>query len=197
MIVGGFDLSMTGAGVVYVDTLTRMIQPNLLRSKPGPRSPTPAHKGRKPDRGIFPVWDRAARIDRLAAQIAFSLPNVIDLAVIEAPSFASVGGFPHERSGLWWKVVTHLAGRCQVVEVAPSSRAKYATGSGSAGKASVVAAMVDRYSLSYRDDNLVDATALAAMGCRHLGYPLETNLPASHLDAMNGVLWPSLKGSTA
>lgn len=195
MIVGGFDLSMTGAGVVYVDPSSGVIQPNLFKSKPGPRSPTPAHKGRKKDRGIFPVWDRAARIEQLATTILFSMPEDLTLAVVEAPSFASVGGFPHERSGLWWKVVTQLAIHCPVVEVAPTSRAKYATGSGAAAKASVVDAMVARYALSYRDDNMVDATVLAAMGCRFLGAPLDSNLPDSHLDAMNGVLWPTMKGT--
>ena len=55
--------------------------------------------------------------------------------------------------------------------------------------------MVERYRLPFRDNNMVDGLALAAMGARHLGCPLETSLPSTHLDAMNGVLWPTMKGT--
>jgi crossover junction endodeoxyribonuclease RuvC len=39
-------------------------------------------------------------------------------------------------------------------------------------------------------NDVADALVLAAIGCRHLGSPLEESLPANHLAAMNKIRWP-------
>lgn len=195
LIVGGFDLSLTGSGTAYLDTDSTTWTAQLHKSKPGARHATPGHKGRKRDMGIFPIWDRTTRIALVASSILASVPDDLDLAIIEAPAFSRIGGFQHERSGLFWIVATTLAAVCQVVEVAPTGRALYATGSGAADKKAVVAAAVPRYRLPFTNDNMVDAAVLATMGARAAGHPLEMSLPASNLSAMNGVLWPTMKGT--
>lgn len=192
MIVLGLDLSLTGSGVALLDPALGVGKASVHRvgSRPGGRVPSPGHKGRKPDRGIFPVMQRAERIDDLAHRI-FDVwqPRPLTLAVVEAPSFNSLHGHPHERSGLFWRVVCDLLDHgVPVVEVPPRSRAMYATGNGAADKKSVVAAMLEQHQLSFTDDNLVDAIVLALMGCRQLGRPADETLP--HTDAaMGGVYW--------
>jgi len=189
MIVGGFDLSLTATGVAYLDTQERSITPFLFKSKPGARVPSPGHKGKKRDPGIFPVMERAQRIRDHAHKIIHSGRKMFDLAVIEAPSYASKFGRPHERSGLAWFVTIALWERgIPVVEVPPRSRAMYATGDGSADKAAVVAAMQKKHILSFSDDNIIDAIVLAEMGCRAAGHPFDAYLP--HMDAaLGGVYW--------
>lgn len=96
------------------------------------------------------------------------------LVVIEAPAFTRQGGMRHERSGLWWLLVAASLGEgCRVVEVSPTARARYATGRGNAGKAEVVLAVVERYGLWPANDNEADAIALAALGMRLAGLPIE------------------------
>lgn len=193
MIVVGLDLSLTNAGVVVLDTETQEISESLHSSKPGKRvtlDPVAAGRKLKP---IYPVTDRAERLLMLADSILGALPPVIDLAVVEAPSFASIGGFTHERSGLYWMIMTQLVQHCEIAEVAPRTRAVYATGKGGADKMSVVDAILTRHELSFDNDNLIDAFVLACMGARSLGYPIEDDLPQEQQDAMKSVYWHKRK----
>jgi crossover junction endodeoxyribonuclease RuvC len=118
-----------------------------------------------------------------------------DLIVIEAPSFGSQYGHPHDRSGLWWMVMDmFISMGFQVAQVPPTVRAKYGTGKGNAPKDLVLTDVVRRYTdlpTSITKNDEADALILAAMGSRSLGQPVEDSLPAPHLAAMAGVMWPS------
>lgn len=107
-----------------------------------------------------------------------------DLVVLEAPSYGSKGGSAHDRAGLWWLVVSALMHRgIRVVEVAPSTRAKYATGNGRADKDAVLTAAVRRLAIHVSNNNAADAAWLCAIGHDLLGDPL-LELPATHRAAL-------------
>jgi hypothetical protein len=98
----------------------------------------------------------------------------------------------HDRSGLWWLVVNGLfANDVPVVEITPNQRAKYATGKGTDDKDKVLAAVIRRYpDVDVTGNDVADALALAAMGRRRLGRPLEESLPKPNLEVMDKVRWP-------
>lgn len=114
-----------------------------------------------------------------------------DLVVVEGLAYASKSPHATERAGLWWLVVSSLLRReVPVAVVAPTARAKYATGKGNAGKDAVLAAVVRRYpQVEVTGNDEADAVVLAAMGARHLGQPID-HLPTTHTDAMAKVAWP-------
>jgi crossover junction endodeoxyribonuclease RuvC len=116
------------------------------------------------------------------------------LAVIEGPSYGSQGNQRghHERAGLWWMVVDMLErGEIPYAVASPSARAKYATGKGNASKDAVLAAVIRRYpDVEVTSNDQADALVLAAMGARHLGLPIESSLPATHILATSAVDWP-------
>ncbi|HET6917068.1 MAG TPA: hypothetical protein VFH56_13330, partial [Acidimicrobiales bacterium] len=152
-VVIGLDLSLTATGFAADGTL------RTIRST-----------GRAGD----DLTARLARLDRLTGAIAGEVARVANEAgrervvvVIEAPAFSRTTGHQHDRSGLWWLVVSELASwdGVDVVEVSPTARAKYATGKGNAGKAAVVSAVSHRYEVTFTDDNTADAFVLRAMGC--------------------------------
>lgn len=116
------------------------------------------------------------------------------LAVIESPSFGSVHGSAHDRSGLWWGTVRALFRRhIAVAQVSPMQRAKYGTGKGNSAKGAVHMEVKETYG---RDDlpiftnDEADAVLLAAMGARHFGEIVEEYLTDMHLAAMDKVVWP-------
>lgn len=112
------------------------------------------------------------------------------LVIIEGPSFGSVNGHPHDRSGLWWGMVSWLVANYSVVEIPPTCRMKYATGKGQAKKDVVLAAAIKRYpNADITSNDVADATILCAMGSRHLGFPVEESLPLTHLAGMDKVHW--------
>lgn len=119
-------------------------------------------------------------------------PRLPDLIVVEGPSYRSHGTYFHETAGLWWNV-THMlwASGAPYAMVAPTARAKYATGTGAASKDGVLLAVARRYrDVEMANNNESDALILAAMGARHLGHPIEPSLPLTHTLAMNKVAWP-------
>lgn len=115
------------------------------------------------------------------------------LTVIEAPALSRGGqGQFVERCGLYWMLVDQLCARGPVVAVTPRGRAKYATGNGNAAKPAVVAAVRASFpGVAIPDDNVADALALAAMGARYLGSPIDGDLTVQHLAAMSAPDWPS------
>lgn len=118
----------------------------------------------------------AARMKRLSWIKRSALARLVpgSLMVIEAPAYSRSQGSRHERSGLWWLIVDLATEKgSRAVEVSPTARAKYATGRGNASKAEVVAAVSARYGVVPANDNEADAIALAALGFRLAGFPIE------------------------
>src|SRR4051812_18705724 len=110
--VVGLDLSLTGTGVAVIE-------------------------GRSITTGVFgatghndaTLVERHRRLNHLADQIMYQVaPGMTrpDLVVIEGPSYSTVGGHTHDRSGLWWLVVNRLFDLgLPVLEVRPNLRCKY------------------------------------------------------------------------
>lgn len=171
MRVVGLDPSLTGFGVALVED------------------------GRVLDARRLPVGTSRGhvRLERLLDALA-PLTVGAHLAVIEGPSFRSASVAQtghHERAGLWWLLAHAMwIDATPYAVVAPATRAKYATGSGTAGKADVVAAVSARWGIgTVVDDNVADALVLAAMGARALGEPVDVDPPERALLAMEAVDW--------
>lgn len=170
--VVGIDLSLTSTGVVTIRD--GIVTIDRIQSKGAAKAS---------------LNERAERLYKLSVEVTRHAQRG-DLVVIEGPAFSRSNPGMHDRSGLWWLVVDNLHDVCDVVEVAPSARAKYATGKGNAGKDEVLAAVVRRYpDAPVANNDEADALVLAAMGARHLGAAID-DLPAAHLTGMSKVRWP-------
>lgn len=182
MIVVGIDASLTGMGLATV----------------GAGEPYAEVVGRKGKRSE-PLEMRAARQDALlAAARRHIITASPDLVAIEAPAFGTPGGSTWDRAGLWWGLIQIARGRgVPVVEIAPRTRALYATGDGNAGKPAVLSGVQATLSLSYDEENMIDATVLALIGARWLGSPIDGPLQAHQTRAMASIAWPTMKGRTA
>ena len=180
MIVAGIDPSLTSTGVAVVDTQDRLTI----------ATHTVASKGRR-DASWRERWERG--VD-LAADIGALVPRDSELVVVEAPTLSQGRQGGHlDRHGLWWALYGNLTRAGHDVLVVPaSSRAKYATGRGNAGKDEVLLAVSRRYPQApIVNNDQADAVALAAMGARLLGEPIEDSLPKAHLDALAKLALPT------
>lgn len=145
-------------------------------------------KGKKTD-----TWyDRAMRLESLTHSASCCVPQS-SLVVIEGPSYGSVGGSAHDRSGFWWLLFSRLLEiNCEIIPVSPAQRMIYATGSGRASKDQVLAATVKRHpGIDVTGNDEADATLLMAMGKRLLGEPIDGQIPVSHLRAMDKIVRPT------
>jgi Holliday junction resolvasome RuvABC endonuclease subunit len=137
------------------------------------------------------------RIHSLCTELLLEVDrDAPDLVVMEGPSLGSKGAGTWDRAGLWWLVYDGLHRQGQTVAVAPPANVKiYATGKGGgadASKDAVLLAAARRYKdAPISNNNEADAIVLAAMGCRHLGHPVEKSLPTTHLRALTGCQWPT------
>lgn len=181
--VVGLDLSLTKTGLARVlvqDGAAPAIRLAEVTSKP-PKPETLA--------------TRSQRLHRITSDL-LALFGRPDLAVVEGPAYLSDVGKAHDRSGLWWALVSRLChAGVPVAEVPPSTLKVYATGKGggaAASKDAVLAAMIHRHpTAGITGNDTADALALAAMGARALGHPIEPRQPARDcLRAMNAVHWP-------
>ena len=187
LVVAGLDLSLTSTGVALaqIDWVgsTSVTRPWATRV----RSTGTAGAS---------LADRWGRLDGLVQEVIERLyaSTIPDLVVVEGPSYGQARqGGQHDRAGLWWLLMQELHLRhIPAVEVPPACRAKYATGRGNAAKDEVLAAVIRRYpGFEIAGNDVADAVILAAMGCRALGWPIES-LPIPHLTAMEKVRWPGL-----
>ncbi|GMA31586.1 crossover junction endodeoxyribonuclease RuvC [Litorihabitans aurantiacus] len=162
----GIDPSLTSTGIAVVDTV-RGITTHRVRSK-GAKDATLA--------------ERARRLRHLADDvITITTAGITALVVIESPAYSNSLGSMHDRSGLWWLLVNELRSQgIPVLEVPPTTRAKYATGRGNAGKDEVLAAVIRRHpDVDVTGNDIADALTLAAIGARLTGYHLEATIPAA------------------
>lgn len=167
--VVGLDLSLTSTGIAVHGAIPDWA--GTIKSK-----------GTKAD-----TWEmRRQRIDGIVGRVIPPIPEGA-LVVVEAPSYGSTTGSAHDRSGLWWITFDTLTALgYTVLPVAPTVRAKYATGKGNAGKDAVLAAAVRRYpGIEIDDNNVADAVVLMAIGCRLLGEPIDDPMPAANLTALD------------
>lgn len=114
-------------------------------------------------------WIRSTILGRLAG---------VDHVVVEGLSYGSHTPSALERAGLWHLVMVAIDARgIGWTEVAPKSRAKYATGNGNAGKDEVLAAAIKRLPQAVRNNDEADASWLCAIGYDLRGRPI-CDLPA-------------------
>lgn len=192
MKVVGLDLSLTSTGIAVVCDHhgLRGAVTDRIESKP-------ARKIGKTDPPLT-LEERAGRLRMLRERVREYVTDA-DLVLVEAPAYDSKSPHTHERSGLWWLVVDWCIrdGR-PLVEVTTGGVKRYATGSGSASKDAVLAAVVRRYlDVEVSGNDEADALVLAAMGARWLGYPLEASLPKTHTAALDAVQWPEREAISA
>lgn len=173
--VAAIDLSLTSTGVAVVHSRIRVLT-HTVTSKP-PKAET--------------LRTRFDRMNAISKSI-LELVEPADVVGIESPAYAAAArsGKLHDRSGLWWHVVSDLLDHGkQVVEVTPSSRCMYATGKGNAGKDLVLASAVRIYKhIAIEGNDQADAVVIAAMISRMLGEPIETGkVPETKLRALKKV----------
>lgn len=199
MIVAGLDTSLTSTGLVLIqisaDPADTIPDVALARIQSEAVDNGRDAKGKKKPPTLKQRLDRLTSIEDRIVLALFD--RRIDLAVIESPSFGSVGSASRDLAGLWWRVVGKLdALGIPVAEVSPSGRIKYALGTGRGDKDRVLAAVIRRYpELDITGNDVADALVMAAMGARHLGHPVEASLPETHIAAMTGAHWPALEAS--
>lgn len=174
----GLDLSLTGSGIASSAGWCERV-------------------GAK-DITTMPLDARLDAVDDLVEQIVL-LARPAALVVVEVPAFSRAGGGALERSALWWTVVRTLR-RCDVpvAEAFNQHRMRYATGRPKADKGAIIDAVARRWPQfeTGGDDNLADASVLAAMGADHLGVPL-ASMPQTHRLALDGITWPEVFTSAA
>lgn len=163
----GLDPSLSSTGIA----LGPGLDAHTIVTKPGDYGTT--------------VAGRAARVTAIARRV-IDLTEPGALVVIESPGF-SRGAEPgaHLRAGLWWLLIVELFDQgCEVIEVAPTTLKKFATGRGNADKADMRMALYQRAGLDLRDDNQVDAWWLREVGLQLAGHPDALTLPKPQVAAL-------------
>lgn len=157
MAMVGIDLSLTSTG------LARITSDGLAYTW------SATSTGKRDDT----LLDRGHRLHSLAGQILDGITDD-DQVVIEAPSHGQPGGSTWDRAGLWWSVVGRLQRRdIPVCMVSPTTRAKWASGSGKGDKAAVGIAMARLFpDVDIANSDEADALALAHIGAVLAGYDI-------------------------
>ncbi len=149
----------------------------------------PARIRTKPADGLVEQRDQ---IRFIVGTILRAAPDRLDVTVIEKPYVSRFGGDVIDRAWLFGLLVDQLLQRGPVALVTARGRAKYAAHSGNADKAAVLAAIREAFpNVPIRDDNEADSIALAAMGARFLGVPIDGIPSKAQLQAMTAVHWPT------
>ncbi|TWS23183.1 hypothetical protein FK268_12755 [Tsukamurella sputi] len=168
--VVGLDLSLTGTGVAVITPLGAEV-----------------HRIASTGRRGATLAERHARLIRLRnATLKHVVVNDADLVLVEGPAYgirAQEGR--HDMAGYWWLVMAALqhTGRT-VVEVPPTTRAKWATDKGNAPKAAVVAAVAKLWpDVTLVSDDCADALALASIGAIHMRMDVPFRVLERHREA--------------
>lgn len=189
----GLDLSLTSTGRATV---------------PNPADGTPTTRVIGSDAAGDAYPDRWVRLVTMTDRIlwpsdehplteAIDPAHEPDLVVVEGPSYGSSAqksASIHDRAGLWWHLVGTLYDRgTPVAVVAPTTRAKWATGRGNAGKSEVAVAVARLWPHhDARTDDEWDALALATMGAQWLQWD---GIPSRAHQALTlaAVTWPQTR----
>lgn len=187
----GIDTSLTGTGLARIDIVEDDNGPYLKYRADIDTATVSAPK---------PTTDKSKRamvrrVNQLIEQIEQAItyeddPLVPDLIAIEALAFGARG------ASVW--VLPYVFGRTvelaekygiPLIEVGTGQIKKYATGSGTADKSTVVIAVSKRWpDADARNDNEADAMTAGAVGCHYLGYPIVENVAKYHLDVMAAII---------
>lgn len=121
------------------------------------------------------VVDRHQRLTHHAASIVEAV-GYADLAVIEGPSFGSVGGAQFDRYAGWWFVVSGLIRReVPVAVMSPKSLKLAIADSGNADKAAMASAITRMYpDVTVFSSDISDAMGLAHLAAVRLDWPVKT-----------------------
>lgn len=192
MRILGIDTSLTSTGVAV---LTHGPFGVTVTTHTVDTAPPKRAKGDKTPVTVTERWQRLRTIRDLGISFTPVLP---DLAVLEAPSYGSVGGSTWDRAGAWWLVVDRLHSvGVPVAIVPPKTRALWASGSGASSKAPIavhLSRMWPDVDPGISDDEW-DALALVSMGGQHLGaLPVEL---ARHRDQIAKIAWPDIPAGVA
>lgn len=192
MRILGLDISLTSTGVAVITTgpFGTSVATHTIETAPPKRA--------KGDKTPATVPERRERL-RTISDLGLSFTPVCpDIAVLEAPSYGSVGGSTWDRAGAWWLVVDRLHScGIPVAIVPPKTRALWATGSGASSKSPIavhLSRMWPDVDPGISDDEW-DALALATMGGQHLGaIPVEL---ARHREQVAKIAWPDIPAGVA
>lgn len=193
----GIDVSLTSTGVARLDWTPwhSVYDPDVdaVHLIEGDHHWSPmvhsvASKGSR-DAGLSERWDR---VRDMAKRVNGLIPRRTRLAVIEAPSYGSQGGSSWDRAFLWWSIVDCLlVHEIPVVQVAPTTRALWATGKGGSDKAAVSAAIARIWpAAELWNSDEVDALALASIGIQILGDAVPFDITAYRTRALAKVKVP-------
>lgn len=159
------DLSLTATGWATSDGLSGVLEPPKGKTSGWPR--------------VQWVVDRVHQITEHA-----------DLTVIENYAFGAKGSALtglHELGGIV-RFALWEDGR-RYVDIPPTSLKKFATGSGNAGKAEVIAAAIRKLAYAGHNDNEADAKWLLEMAVAQYGAGGSNE---SQRDALKKIQWPEL-----
>lgn len=182
MNVVGLDLSLTATGVA-TERGTEALRTDLRGCErlAWLRDAVMAHCTPVDNGLVFPDWEMEA-----------TLVVLEDYAYSRSNQAHQIG----ESHGVI-RLAFHEAG-IPVALVAPTARAKYATGKGNAGKAEVLAAAIRRLGYDGHDDNEADALWLRQMAIDHYGLTEPSApMPAVNRAALDNVDWPEIGGDRA
>ena len=179
MIAAGIDPSLTCTGIAIISdgevTTRRVITGNAGAT----------------------LEARRGRLRKAIAGTLAPIPPRVDVTLIEVPNATKQHGAHGERMALYWWLVDQMFARGPVLEVAPPSRAKLATGNGHAKKGDVVASLRAAFpDARIPDDNVADALGLAWAGARWVGIPTPDYLPGQE-EAFARLAWPIRSSAVA
>lgn len=179
------DPSLTSTGIAVLDNNLQLTTHRIASAPP---------KRIRGDRTVATLLERGDRIRAIGDEVVhLHWADDAALVVVEGPSYASSGTGTWDRAGLWWHLVSRLQRyKAPIAVVPPMVRAKWATGSGTAGKALVAASMARMWptlDAGISEDEW-DAAALASIGAQHLGW-LPVDL-TRHADQLGKVAWPEM-----
>lgn len=170
----GIDLSLTSTGLaLYYPDGVEAPDTMTIKTKP------PGAPGYESSLHRFQLI-----AGRIRHEIGQEVPGRVHVC-LEGPSYNSVQS-AHVMSGNWWNLYGGLMNEGFKITVVPPAVVKmYATGKGNASKDAVLAAAIKRYpDVDIPGNDIADAVILLAIGCRLAGRPLEYQLPATHLRAL-------------